>query len=160
MDDGEPASASDADRGEPPSVAGGLRARLGGLRRAEPDGAAAGMTAEELEAADVHVSPSQIDALVALGILGRRVTGGAPRVVWLWDGAGEAQAEAPGQLAAVDAGGTEVAEAGGDAHESEEFLIDVAADQQHERLLMYRVILSFATVAAVLVVREIATGLL
>ena len=42
---------------------------------------------------------------------------------------------------------------------TEEFEVDLAADYEHERLLMYRVILAFETVAGIVLIREIALGL-
>jgi hypothetical protein len=53
-----------------------------------------------------------------------------------------------------------VADAEEAAVESEEFQLDLASDHEHERLLMYRVILALEVVAAIILIREVALSLL
>jgi hypothetical protein len=204
MDDSPTRSCADPDptglNREPPTVLDGLRAQLARLPRADAGGLpAVGLTPGELEAVDVHISPRQVDALVALGILGRRRAEGQSRIAWIWDAADpsavevetvspsasevesasasavevEVESVSPSavevevesvsppavEVESVSPPAVEVESVSPAARRDEEFQLDLAADYEHERLLMYRVILAFEAVAALLVIREIATGL-
>jgi hypothetical protein len=202
MDDSPTRSCADPDptglNREPPTVLDGLRAQLARLPRADAGGLpAVGLTPGELEAVDVHISPRQVDALVALGILGRRRAEGQSRIAWIWDAADpsavEVETVSPSasevesalasavevevesvsppavevesvsppavEVESVSPPAVEVESVSPAARRDEEFQLDLAADYEHERLLMYRVILAFEAVAALLVIREIATGL-
>jgi hypothetical protein len=194
MDDSPTRSCADPDptglKREPPTVLDGLRAQLARLPRADAGGLpAVGLTPGELEAVDVHISPRQVDALVALGILGRRRAEGQSRIAWIWDAADpsavEVETVSPSasevesalasavevevesvsppvvevEVESVSPPAVEVESVSPAARRDEEFQLDLAADYEHERLLMYRVILAFEAVAALLVIREIATGL-
>jgi hypothetical protein len=86
----------------------------------------------------------QIDALVELGILGRVVSAGETRLVWMLDG------WARGPAGAAPAA---------DADANEEFRLDLAIDVERERLLLYRIALVFEIIAAIAIVRQLILGL-
>jgi len=156
--DRRPASRTGADRPgeerEPATVLAGLRARLGGLGPSDEGGG--GLTVEQLEAANVGASAQQIDALVALGILGRRVSGGEARLVWAWDRIESGEGEGGGEGELGSGTGVVAPESGQVDSRAEEFDVDLAADYEHERLLMYRVIIAFEIVVAIILIRELA----
>lgn len=132
-------------------------ARLAALAKVAEDlrdvMASARALADDIETIDGLVEPEvdarQVEALIALGLLGRIISGGSSSLVWTGRLVPELQRSAP-------AAGVDVDKA---CAESEEFQLDVAADYQHERLLMYRVIVAFETVAAIVLIREIVLRL-
>jgi hypothetical protein len=68
-------------------------------------------------------------------------------------------APAAGRTLAAGAGAGPAAARAAAVSRDEEFQIDLASDYEHERLLMYRVILAFEIVAGILLIREIAVRL-
>jgi hypothetical protein len=150
------------------TVAEALRAAMASVRA----------LAHEIETIDGLVEPAvdarQVEALIALGVLGRIISGGSASLVWIGRRApvhpgpvlvgsteGDVDAGAAGTAGAAvaEAAGAAVAAvaeaAGAAAAKTEEFELDVAADYEHERLLMYRVMIAFEAVGAIVLVREI-----
>lgn len=89
------------------------------------------------------VSRRRLDALCALGVLGRVESGGATTLVWMRDG-WAAHAVAAGAIPDLS---------------SEAFKLDVAIDVEHERLLLYRIAFVVEVIAAVVIVRQLILGL-
>lgn len=90
--------------------------------------------------AHVAVSARQVEALVALGIVGRITSAGQTRLVWMRDD---------------DIGATSTLDPG-----IEEFRLDIALDLEHERRLLYRVTLIFELVLLIVIIRQIVLGII
>ncbi len=86
----------------------------------------------------VTVSARQVEALVALGIVGRITSAGRTRLVWMRDD---------------DIGATSTLDP-----DVEEFRLDIALDLEHERRLLYRVTLIFELVLMIVIIRQIILG--
>lgn len=91
----------------------------------------------------VEVTARQVEALVALGVVGRVTSGGTTGLVWMRDG-----------WAAY------VPPSAADSPELEEFRLELGIDVERERLLLYRIALIFELIAAIIIVRQILVGAL
>lgn len=91
------------------------------------------------------ITEPQLEALIALGVLGRVSSGGRDSLVWMEDGA----PTVPASPHVVSPGDEE-------AVESEEFRLDLQIDIESERLLLYRVGLAGVATVGVVLLRELA----
>lgn len=126
------------------AIAAPLEGALGGGRSVDD-------TPESVTEASRRVAPGapaatarQIDALVELGVLGRVVSAGEARLVWMLDG----WARGPAGAAPAP-----------DADDNERFRLDLAIDVERERLLLYRIALVFEVIAAIAILRQLILGL-
>jgi hypothetical protein len=88
----------------------------------------------------MSVSARHLEALVALGIVGRITSAGQTRLVWMRD-------DEIGATSTLDPG-------------TEEFRLDIAIDLEHERRLLYRVTLIFELVMLIVIIRQIILGII
>jgi hypothetical protein len=115
-----------------------------------------------------------IEALVALGVLGRMISGGESHLIWMRGTRARREAT---PAAHHPADGHDNARAGflsprkrrgsrqvkvddREQASTEEFRLDLAIDLEREKLLLYRVALTFEGVALVVIVRQIILGLM
>ena len=104
----------------------------------------AALRARDLDA--IAVRPEQIDALVALGAVARVMVGTTLHLVWEAD-AGERGGTVPATPSVLN-------------EEDLRFRLDIETDIEHERLLLYRVLLVLELLAGVLVARHFLLGYL
>ncbi len=96
------------------------------------------------------VTQRQIDALVALGVLGVVSSGGIQQLVWMHDGV--PSRPAPMHLVATETGTP------GEDVDREVFRLDIAIDLETERLLLYRVSLVAIVVIGMIIARQLLIG--
>lgn len=121
------------------------------IRLLTEDGGAVPADSKLLEAAirrlgmdDVKVEPEHVDALVALGTLERVMIGRTLHLVWRSD-ASDDRVHVPRTAGPITSDLTE---------DDLRFRLDIELDIEHERLLLYRVILILELVAGALLVRQ------
>lgn len=120
------------------------------LRRTLPDdvggvrAAIAEQTGEES-----RVSARDIEALVALGVMARVISGGESRLLWVG-----------GALAPELARDEDEAHARSDENrievESDLFRLDLAIDLESEKLLLFRTLMMLELIAAIVLLRQVA----
>ena len=129
-------------------VAGALRRALAERGVLPADIREVRATVAEVTGERSGITEPQIEALIALGVLGRVSSGGREQLVWMRDGAPTTPT------------GPQVVDSPPRDPESEAFRLALEIDIERERLLLYRVGLAGLATFGVLLLRQLATGLL